>query len=320
MRANIENIMNLKQRGNNARQIDGKITDIQTRYNALLKSTFFCTYIHDFEGRFLDANNAALRLLGYGNEEIPFLHVNSLFSEDQMILFNAVIEQGKRGCFQKKPVELRLRKKNGDYVWTEAEACILYENNRPYAIQWIARDITPLKKQMEELLNRSLIDDLTGLYNRRAFIALAEQQMRSAVRLKQDIILFFADVDNLKWVNDTIGHHEGDTVLITTAKILKQTFRSSDIIARIGGDEFVVLTIGTRKTFAGILTSRLQEKLKVHTVKNRKEYLLSLSIGITTYNHEHLCSVHDLLASADKMMYNQKRSKLRYSSPCAATV
>src|ERR1700686_5828877 len=87
------------------------------------------------------------------------------------------------------------------------------------------------------------MDDLTHLYNRRAFYALAAQQLKVMRRKEQGLLLFFADVDHLKNINDTYGHREGDLALVRAADALERTFRDSDILARLGGDEFAVLAL-----------------------------------------------------------------------------
>ena len=101
----------------------------------------------------------------------------------------------------------------------------------------LSTDNTERKWAEEKLREMSLMDDLTGLYNRRGFLTLATQQLKIAHRLKQGLALFYLDLDRMKWINDTLGHREGDRALIDTASILRNTFRASDIVARIGGDE-----------------------------------------------------------------------------------
>jgi PAS domain S-box-containing protein/putative nucleotidyltransferase with HDIG domain len=119
-----------------------KLQDTKERYNALFDRSLYCVYVHDFEGRFLDANKAALDLLGYSKEEIPSISFSSLLDEDQ--LPNAIKTLGeilKRG-YQKKPTTYKLRTKSGDYIWVETEASAIYREGNPYAVQGIARDIT----------------------------------------------------------------------------------------------------------------------------------------------------------------------------------
>ncbi len=125
----------------------------------------------------------------------------------------------------------------------------------------IRRVESQLESANKEIQALAISDPLTGLYNRRGFIALAEQQLKLADRTRRGALLFFADLDGMKWINDTLGHEEGDRALVDIATILKDTFRLSDIIARIGGDEFAVLVIDTTAVTPEILTARLKIKL-----------------------------------------------------------
>jgi diguanylate cyclase (GGDEF)-like protein len=161
----------------------------------------------------------------------------------------------------------------------------------------------------EKLIKMSVTDELTGLYNRRGFFAMAEQQLKLSNRQKEEIYILYADLDNLKGINDTLGHQEGDKMLIETAMILRDTFRESDIISRIGGDEFVVIPIGTTEGGARISSSRFYENLAANNAKRKQNYTLSISIGLACYDPENPCSVDELLSQADKSMYEQKRKK-----------
>lgn len=160
-----------------------------------------------------------------------------------------------------------------------------------------------------ELRTLSLTDSLTGLYNHRGFLVLGQQQMKEAKRNRQDVVLLFADLDNLKWINDTFGHQEGDFALAKTADIFKSCFRESDIIARIGGDEFVVLAIQANRAAANNLITKLEVKLADYNSEAGRRYPLSLSIGVSFAKSDARCTIDDLLLSADKSMYEQKQRK-----------
>jgi|GEM_PF-1895069 len=160
-----------------------------------------------------------------------------------------------------------------------------------------------------ELRTLSLTDSLTGLYNHRGFLALGQQQMKSAKRNKQDVVLLFADLDNLKWINDNLGHQEGDFALTKIADVFRGCFRESDIMARIGGDEFVVLAIQAEKEFAQNLVAKLQKKLNEHNAKAGTGYQLALSIGVAISDAKHPCTIDELLFKSDKLMYEQKQIK-----------
>lgn len=158
-----------------------------------------------------------------------------------------------------------------------------------------------------ELRALSLVDELTGLHNRRGFITLAQQQLRVANRTKNRMMLLFADFDDLKAINDMFGHAEGDLALIEIADILRDTFRESDITARIGGDEFVLLATGVGPNSEGILVNRLREHVKAGNVRSSLRCKLSLSVGTAWYDPQHPCSIEELLHRADALMYEQKR-------------
>ncbi len=163
-------------------------------------------------------------------------------------------------------------------------------------------------KGEEALLTLSLTDELTGLYNRRRFFVLTEQYLKVAIRAKKRLLLLYIDMDDLKWINDHCGHKEGDQALTDLAKILKRTFRESDIIARIGGDEFVVLLESALENDE-ILMTRLYENIKDCNAKELRPYKLSISVGSAQYDPENPISIDDLLSEADALMYAQKRKR-----------
>jgi diguanylate cyclase (GGDEF)-like protein len=160
-----------------------------------------------------------------------------------------------------------------------------------------------------ELRKFSLSDELTGLINRRGFMKLAEHQLKLANRAKSEMLLFFVDFDHLKSVNDSLSHYQGDLALIEIADVLKEIFRESDIIARIGGDEFVVLAIDAGGDSGENLLRRLQAKLATHNAKKERRYKLSISVGIAQYDPKCPCPIDELLHRADTLMYEQKKAK-----------
>ncbi len=158
-----------------------------------------------------------------------------------------------------------------------------------------------------ELRYLALTDDLTCLFNRRGFFAAATQQLKLAQRNGQNLLLLFCDVDNLKKINDSYGHREGDLALVHTADALQQTFRDSDILARLGGDEFVVLATEASVQTSEILLRRLEKALKKSN-SGESRYQLSLSVGVARFDSKCAVSLGELMAQADEAMYEQKRS------------
>ncbi len=162
-----------------------------------------------------------------------------------------------------------------------------------------------LQKTLQTL---TLIDDLTGLHNRRGFLALAGQHLRVILR-KGAALMVYLDLDDLKAINDTFGHLEGNRVLVATANILRACFRQSDILARLGGDEFCVLMTDATQDSAQQVRKRVQERVDFINSLSTWQYKISLSIGIAEVPVVHQPSLEDLLKTADARMYEEKRNK-----------
>jgi diguanylate cyclase (GGDEF)-like protein len=148
-------------------------------------------------------------------------------------------------------------------------------------------------------------DDLTGLLNRRGFRILARRRMTTARRQGRAILLFFADLDSFKRINDTFGHLEGDRALMRTAACFRATFRRTDVLARFGGDEFVALVAEEPECSAAALCGRLRENL-AHTAAGHR-YRLSLSVGVARFGPERTISLEDLFKAADARLYRDKQ-------------
>ncbi len=157
-----------------------------------------------------------------------------------------------------------------------------------------------------ELGNLALTDELTGLYNRRGFMALAERQLKIGRRSGRGMLLFVMDVDRLKQINDSFGHFEGDRALKRTAEVLEETFRDSDVVARLGGDEFAVLAIEASGHSEASIKTRLFEYLKAISAEQSR-YEISLSLGVARFDPNSRTSIGELMVKADQAMYEQKR-------------
>jgi diguanylate cyclase (GGDEF)-like protein len=168
-------------------------------------------------------------------------------------------------------------------------------------------DTLSRQRHEEELRTLSLTDELTGLHNRRGFLALAQQQIKLARRNKRELVLLFVDMDDFNQINDRYGHQQGDVALQRAARVLRSTFRDSDIIARYGGDEFVVLAADTG-TSSQIL-ARLRRELQQRNERDGYPYTLSFSVGAARFDPEEPPSIDELLQTADAMLYEQKRQR-----------
>jgi diguanylate cyclase (GGDEF)-like protein len=173
--------------------------------------------------------------------------------------------------------------------------------------QRLEHEIQERLRAEAEVRQLSVTDELTGLYNRRGFFLLAEQQLKIARRTQTSYFILFADLDGLKNINDTCGHEMGDRVIVDTGKILKETFREADIVARLGGDEFAIFI----PTFSGDLSNfyiRLQENVDRFNQQSERAYI-SISLGVQSGDLNNEFSLEQLVAKADKLMYEHKRTK-----------
>lgn len=164
------------------------------------------------------------------------------------------------------------------------------------------------RKAEAEVRRLSLTDDLTGLYNRRGFFLLAEQQLAVARRSETPAWLIFADLDGLKRANDTFGHEVGDEMLCEAGKLLRGQFRRSDVIGRLGGDEFAVFAV-TPHGGAEDIQTRLQRDIDAFNATHNHRYEMSISFGIVPWAPDGDCSLEELVSRADAAMYEQKRAK-----------
>ncbi|MBA4156821.1 MAG: GGDEF domain-containing response regulator [Gemmatimonadetes bacterium] len=166
---------------------------------------------------------------------------------------------------------------------------------------------------LEQIRTMSLMDELTGVHNRRGFFTLAEQQIRIAERKERNTVLLFADLDGMKEINDRFGHQEGDSALIEAARVLRATFRQTDVVARLGGDEFVMLGVEACPGSAEIMVSRLIANIEASNAAPDRAYPLSMSTGCICYNPTHRRTLDSLLAEADALMYAQKQARKRHN-------
>lgn len=165
------------------------------------------------------------------------------------------------------------------------------------------------------LYNLSIMDELTGLYNRRGFYNLAEQQINANGPESRGFYLIASDLDGMKQINDTYGHHMGDMALMDATRILKEVFHDSDIIGRIGGDEFTVILPNTDDhsldldTYEQEIILSMQQRLTSFNVSAGRSYHLSISLGLAQYKPDMSTTLGELIIQADHRMYANKREK-----------
>ena len=164
---------------------------------------------------------------------------------------------------------------------------------------------------LSALRSLSLIDGVTNLYNRGGFADLGEQYVKLARRSAQGITLVYVDIDRFKTINDSLGHHVGDRALRKVAEILRVTFRRSDLIARLGGDDFAVLALEATGEDAKALVERLRRQVSDSNETSKEPYQLSISVGMARYDGEGRATLEGLLDQANEAMREEKAEKRR---------
>ncbi|MCC6750650.1 MAG: diguanylate cyclase [Deltaproteobacteria bacterium] len=200
-----------------------------------------------------------------------------------------------------------------DGRWLERDYLPIYVGGAYSGHMWMYRDVTERERSKELLRQQSLIDELTGLYNRRGFLTLAEQQHRLAERQRRPLQLLFADQDDLKQVNDRHGHAAGDRALREIARALRSSLRGSDIVARIGGDEFAALLV--ESTDGRRAVERFEELLDKLNAAAALPFRLAVSVGLAAYDPSNPETIEALLGRADVLMYERKRSRRPGTGP-----
>lgn len=192
----------------------------------------------------------------------------------------------------------------------QSEAAILAATAAMLSLGFLIMIARHIRRMEQEIHGLSLRDELTGLYNLRGFRLLAEQALRLASRSQLPFSILFVDLDGLKEINDSLGHTVGSALLVETAGLLNATFRETDVIARIGGDEFAVAGQFSR-TGISIAAQRLKDLASHTKIEASGGKPLSLSLGSATTEEHQPASLQDLLDEADLAMYEDKRMKKR---------
>ncbi|MEP6654493.1 MAG: diguanylate cyclase [Myxococcales bacterium] len=254
--------------------------------------------------------NPAFEALGYSYDELttrPF--VDFVHPEDVAATI-AEVDKLKQGI-PTVSFENRYRHKDGTYRWIAWRTMPDPASGSLYAT---ARDITE-QKRTEKLLQQhaeqmqalSIVDELTQLNNRRGFIALATQHLRLAARNGKVATVLFLDLDGLKTINDELGHEQGDAAIKAFADVMRETFRAEDILARIGGDEYVALIVDCSD--ARFPLKRLFDRIASFNDRGSRLYRLSASTGTALFDPGATETIDVLLQRADAAMYDQKRSR-----------
>lgn len=283
----------------------GELKQSEKKYQKIFNSVVDSFIIFDAQGNIIDVNWQAQKTFGYPFEEFVKLSWKDIFQPDAYHLFEQfrfdVVSKGFSAS------ELANVRKDGSTFIVDMKGSIYEDHGEPHILT-VIREITEQKKIEKRIRYMITHDTLTGLYNRTLF---EEEVIKLERNRTFPVSIIIVDVDGLKMVNDTQGHATGDDLLRRAAKVLKLSFRSNDIVARIGGDEFAILLPESDAGKAREAILRIQKNVIDHN-KKYENLPLGLSYGEATGYQG--TSLSDIFKEADKQMYDHKLSKANSSS------
>ena len=264
-----------------------KISSLETRYQKLMEFSPAALLVVGRDGVIWFANQSAEALFRQDAEDLKGCGFPFSLEVEAAGEVEVEIAGGGTAVAELRVVET---------TWGDNEAYLVS--------MWDVTENVHLRRQLQEL---SVTDELTGLANRRGFLILAEQQ-RKLVRRGHSMVLLYMDLNDFKSINDTLGHNVGDEALIETAEILRTCVRESDILARMGGDEFAALLVDSEVSFAEMAPTRLQAAFDKRNETASTAYRLSISCGSAPYLGDEPVSLEELIAKADELMYENKQA------------
>ena len=296
----------LKDEINSMKIMDIDIMEKEESYKKLAESVKAILWEYNIKSDNWDyVSPQSEKLLGYKAEEWTGLDfwIDHLHEDDKDSAKSYCLECSARG--EDHVFEYRFRKSNGQYLWIRDEVMVVIEDNEAVKIRGFMIDITEFKEMESEIRKLSYRDHLTGLYNRRYL----DDQIDKIGKLNSYPVSFIVgDIDNLKIVNDKYGHSEGDYYIKKTADVFRSVLKTTDIIARTGGDEFTVLLPKTTNKVTEEVCNRIQEKIKIVNDKDDFHEALSVSLGHSTALNTGY-ALDRIYEQADQEMYKNKGRK-----------
>lgn len=285
------------------KRADQRLKESEERFRHIFEDGPLGMVMSDTDFCCLQVNAAFCQMVGYEEVELLQMSLKDIWPGSTQEISQYLQKLQLEGQVGFEP---ELLAKDGHRISVEINSCWLRLAGIPVIFS-VVHDIRDRKAMEKNLLAASLRDELTGLYNRRGLLTLAEQQLKVAARLPGSLVLIFVDFDSLKRINDRYGHSEGDRALQDTTHILRRTFRELDILSRIGGDEFVVLAHLSPQMTVTRLLERLENELAKENQQGQRLYRLSFSIGFAEVSTSGTHAMDEALAEADARMYEQKQ-------------
>ncbi|KYZ76617.1 hypothetical protein AXX12_09315 [Anaerosporomusa subterranea] len=283
-------------------ELDGQkqaLTHSEIKYRGVFEAAQDAIFIETLEGKIIDANPSACKALQYSREELVGMSISRLLPDDEGMTLPERIQQVLAA--QTNPSIAENLRKDGSKVLFELTAREYRIADRSYVVL-IARDVGERKQMEEKLRYLSQRDSLTGLYDRAFF---EEENLRLSDNRFAPVGMVICDIDGLKLVNDTLGHSAGDTLINKAASLIKSCFRETDIIARIGGDEFAILLPNCSPQAVENACQRINDSVFEYNLLH-SALPLSISVGYAIGSEQDVSNLGELFREADDNMYREK--------------
>jgi diguanylate cyclase (GGDEF)-like protein/PAS domain S-box-containing protein len=300
----------------NRKQVQAALVESEAHYRNLTETMQDVVWILDTATlRFTYISPSVKKLRGFTPEEIIDQPFDAAFTPDSVAFVREAIKK-QCACFLSGEVppehfytsEIEQPCKDGGTVWTEVVVHYVYnEKTGSLEVHGVSRDITDRRALRLELLRQATIDDLTGVANRRHFLACAEKEIQRSRRHGNTLSFLMLDIDHFKLVNDTFGHAVGDLALQAVAKTCTGLLRSSDSIGRLGGEEFALLLVETDIAQAAMAAERLRQEIEEISLSTAagEPVLLTVSVGVTEWRGQS-DTLSTLMVRADQALYQAK--------------
>lgn len=281
-------------------EVEKELRASEEKYREILGSIEEGYYETDLKGRLTFFNDAACRMLGYSREEFSELSYKKLYKNPE-----AVVQKFKSVYITGQPENgftIEMARKDNGMVYVEISISPMRERDgKLNGFRGVARDISERVKFQQQLEYFSMHDQLTGLYNRTYF----EEEMRRLSKSRDyPVTMIMADLNGLKIINDSLGHDYGDRLLKAAAAVMQDSLRGSDVLARVGGDEYSAILVNADERVALKIIARIRKKIKIYCEQNPDLYL-SLSLGTATAP-DNSVTFTELFKLADDAMYRDK--------------
>ncbi len=290
-------------------QILAKLSSSQADYKRLHDSAFDAILQFDTHGTILSCNPSAETMFGYTSTKLIGYSFNQLIeniSHHHELEVDYYSIDTWKGYTIGVPEEVSALYRDGAEILLEMLINQISNGNKTHFVVTL-RDITERKKREETLKYEASHDLLTGMHNRRYFLNRAEQEIKRAKRFNRSLLIMMLDIDHFKAVNDTYGHAAGDEVIKYVSKTIMNTIRSIDIVARWGGEEFIVLLPETELTNGIVIAEKIRKKVLANSITHENQTILvTISIGVTNSTDD--CSADDFIKRADQALYHAKET------------